>query len=97
MASIKDLKKDIDSLIFEIISDCFTFGGLHPDDKADKLSDIVSDAVSLRNELIKRANSPKRSDDHKVVRTHFQLVEKDLFTGVDKLCNRLSALSAKKE
>jgi hypothetical protein len=96
MPSIRKLKKDIDYLIFEVISDCFTFGTLHPDDKEEEVSGIISDAVILRNDLIKRVNNPEKNDDPKSLRSHFKLVEKDLFTGTDKLCGRLSALHLKK-
>ncbi len=96
MANVRELKKDIDYLIFEIISDSFTYGGLHPGEKDDAISGIISDAVNLRNDLIHRVNNPVKNGDHKSVRTHFQTVKKDLFTGIDKLCRRLSALSEKK-
>jgi hypothetical protein len=97
MPSIRKLKKDIDYVIFEVISDCFTFGTLHPDDKDEEVSGIISDAVSLRNDLIKRVNNPEKTGDPKLLRSHFKLVEKDLFVGTDKLCGRLSSLHGKKE
>lgn len=97
MASIKRLKKDVDYIIFEVISDCFSFGGLHPDEKAEEVTAILSDAVNLRNDLIRRINNPEKSEDPKAVRAHFQKVEKDLYTGVDKLCVRLSALPGAKK
>jgi hypothetical protein len=95
MPSIRKLKKDIDYLIFEVISDCFTFGTLHPDERAEEVSGIIADAVSLRNELITRVNNPEITDDPKSVRSHFKGVEKDLFVGADKLCGRLSDLHGK--
>jgi hypothetical protein len=97
MPSIRKLKKDIDYLIFEVISDCFTFGTLHPDEKAEEVSGIITDAVSLRNDLIRRVNNPEKTDDPKSLRSHFQLVEKDLFVGADNLCGRLSALHGKEK
>jgi hypothetical protein len=96
MPSIRKLKKDIDYLIFEVISDCFTFGTLHPDDKEEEVSGIIADAVILRNDLIRRVNNPEKTDDPKVTRSHFKPVEKDLFVGTDKLCGRLSDLHGKK-
>ena len=33
MASIKNLKKDIDYLFFELISDCFLFTSIHKGEK----------------------------------------------------------------
>ncbi len=97
MPSVRKLKKDIDSLIFEVISDCFTFGTLHPDEKVEEVSGVISDAVTLRNDLIKRTNNPAKSDDPKSVRLHYRLIEKDLFVEMDKLCGRLTALHGKAE
>ncbi|MBP1665905.1 MAG: hypothetical protein H6Q23_765 [Bacteroidetes bacterium] len=97
MPSIRKLKKDIDYLVFEVISDCFTFGTLHPDDKEEEVSGIIADAVVLRNDLIRRVNNPVKTDDPKSLRSHFKLVEKDLFIGTDQLCGRLSALHGKEK
>lgn len=95
MASIRELKKDIDYLVFEVISDCFVFSGVHPDNKSDELSQIITDAVNFRNDLIARVNNPDGKDNPKIVRAYYKAVEKDLLVGVDKLFNRLSALTAK--
>jgi hypothetical protein len=96
MASVRSLKKDIDYLIFEVISDCFAFSAIHPDDKSDELSAIISDAVNFRNDLIARVNNPDGKDNPKIVKAYYKAVEKDLITSVDKLFDRLSALSKKK-
>ncbi|HNY51849.1 MAG TPA: hypothetical protein PK727_01525 [Bacteroidales bacterium] len=97
MPSVRKLKKNIDTLVFEVISDCFTFGTLHPDEKPEEVSGIITDAVSLRNDLIKRANNPSGSKDPKSTRLHFRTIEKDLWVGLDKLCGRLTALHDKAE
>ncbi len=94
MASVRELKKDIDYLVYEVLSDCFAFSGMHPDDKADELSLIISDAVGLRNDLIARVNNPDGKDNPKIVKAYYKSVEKDLLKGVDKLFTRLSGLSA---
>ena len=96
MASVRGLKKDIDSLIFEVISDCFVYTGLNPDNNTDKVSTIISDAVNLRNDLISRVNNPDGKDNPKIVKAYYKSVKRDLNTGVDKLFKRLSSLSAKK-
>lgn len=96
MPSVRRLKKDIDYLVFEVISDCFSFGRLHQDEKAEEVAGIISDAVCLRNDLIKRVNNPVKGDDPAVIRNHFRNVTKDLYTGIDSLCTRLSGLAPKK-
>jgi hypothetical protein len=96
MASVRELKKDIDYLVFEVISDCFVFQGLHPDHKTDELTALITDAVNLRNDLIARVNNPDGKDNPKIVRAYYKAVGKDLLTGVDSLFTRLSKLTKKK-
>jgi hypothetical protein len=95
MASVRELKKDIDFLIYEVISDCFVFSGLHPDIKSDELSAIISDAVDFRNDLIARVNNPDGKDNPKIVKAYYKALEKDLLTGADKLFSRLSEMTKK--
>lgn len=97
MASVRELKKDIDYLIFEVISDCFVFSNLHPENKTEELTGLISDAVEFRNDLIARVNNPDGKDNPKIVKAYYKAVEKDLVTGVDKLFDRLSALTTKKK
>jgi hypothetical protein len=96
MASIRELKKDIDYHVFEVISDCLVYSNIHPENKTDELSVLISDAVEFRNDLIARVNNPDGKDNPKIVRAYFKSVEKDLLAGVDKLFKRLSTISAKK-
>jgi hypothetical protein len=95
MASVRELKKDIDYLVYEVISDCFVFSGLHPDIKSDEISALISDAVDFRNDLIARVNNPDGKDNPKIVKAYYKSVEKDLLTGVDKFFSRLSAMTKK--
>ena len=97
MASIKQLKKDIDNQIFSIIADCLLYTGLYPGNKSEEVSDIIEDAVSLRNDLFARVNNPDGKDNPVVVRKYFASVKSDLRDGTDKLCQRLSAVSRKKK
>jgi hypothetical protein len=97
MASIRELKKDIDYLVFEVISDCFVYSNVHPDNKTDELTALISDAVEFRNDLIVRVNNPDGKDNPKIVKAYYKAVQKDLLSGVDKLFEKLSSISAKKK
>lgn len=97
MASVKQLKKDIDNQIFAIISDCLLYSGLHPDDKTGDISDIIEDAVSLRNDLFARINNPEGKENPSVIKKYYAAVKTDLAGGTDKLCQRLSVVSKKKK
>ena len=96
MANLREIKKDIDNKVFEIVSDCLVFSQIHPDVKTDDVASIVEDAVSLRNDLFTRVNSPEAKGDPGLVRKHFRTIKKDLAENTDKLCQRLSDISKKK-
>jgi hypothetical protein len=95
MASVRELKKDIDYLIYEVISDCFVFSSIHPDVRSEELTAIISDAVELRNDLIARVNNPDSKDNPKIVKAFYRSVGKDLLSGADQLFSRLSELTKK--
>lgn len=95
MASVRELKKDIDYLIYEVISDCFVFSNLHPDIKPEEVTAIISDAVDFRNELIARVNNPDGKDNPRIIKAYYKAISKDLLSGSDKLFTRLSGLTKK--
>jgi hypothetical protein len=97
MASIRDLKKKIDELIFEVLADCFTFSGMHAGEKNEKAKEIINDAVNLRNDLIARVNNPEGKANPKIIKSYFKSIEKDLYTGADSFFERLSSLSSSKK
>lgn len=93
MASIKSLKKDIDFLFFELISDCFMFTSLHDGPKRTDAQNLIEEAVAARNELIERANHPDGKDNPAIVKGYYATLRKDLFEKVDGYFERLSAIS----
>ncbi len=97
MANIRRLKKDIDSQIYGVISDCFTFSTLYPEDKPEEVTGIISDAVNFRNELMHKVNNPSREAGPKGIKVHYQMVNKELIAGADKLFERLSSVSKKRK
>lgn len=93
MASIRNAKKDIDYLVSEVISDCYTYLYLHGDTNREKVNSIIEGVVNKRNEFIQRVNSPAKEWDRKQVRTHFNGVYSDLITVVDDSFTKLSELT----
>jgi hypothetical protein len=96
MASIRDLKKDIDYLVFEVISDCFTVMSVQPLDKSDDLAEVVADAVKLRNELFSRVKHPGGKDNPELTKAYYKKIKLDLLEGIDSLFDRLSKITKKK-
>ncbi len=92
MASIRAIKKDIDCLVGEVISDCYLAIYFHPDKKQDIVS-VMEEAVELRNTLFKQVNHPADKQNASLVKKHFAQVRRDLFSKVDALFQKLSGLA----
>lgn len=89
MASRRRLKKDIDYLSFEVISDCYNYSYLHPG-KDNKVMEIVKDTIVNRNQLIARVNHPDGKSNPKIVKAYYKAVFNDLITKTDESFSRLS-------
>ena len=89
MASLRFIKKDVDFLVSEVISDCWMFMYLHPGKKYDEAVDVISEAVELRNKLYNKINHPDKNG----VKKYYKSVNEELLKGVDALFLKISALT----
>jgi hypothetical protein len=92
MASLRVIKKDIDFLISEVISDCWVFLYINDGKKKDEIVAIINEAVDLRNALYSKVNNPDKEN----IKNHYRNINKELFTGVDTLFLKVSKLAEKK-
>ncbi|MFC0877716.1 hypothetical protein ACE01N_14050 [Saccharicrinis sp. FJH2] len=89
MAKIRDLKKDVNFLTSEVISQAFFVQYLFPETKEEKLSAVIEKAVLLRNNTIKSINGYKK--EGKVKAFYREIQEKfvkevfELFDALNKL------------
>jgi hypothetical protein len=77
MASIKELKDDINYITYDLLNECFTYKNYHPE-KNGEVDKVIREIVKLRNELIARVNHPEGKDDRKILRAHFNKIRSDL-------------------
>ncbi len=82
MASIRKLKKDINYLTYELLTEVFAYRHFHPDMKDQRFEDILGRIISIRNDLITRANHPEAADET-LVHEHFSKVRQDMVKLVD--------------
>ncbi len=83
MAKIRDIKNEVNYLVYEIISDCNTYISLHPENK-DKTVQLVEEAVELRNKLIQKINHPDELSPK-----YFTDIRNELIQGADKIFEKL--------
>jgi len=88
MASIKNLKKDINYILGDVIEECYTWELINP--KADKKASeaIIDEAIEAFDTLIEMVNA-KNIENKKV---HFKGVEASLETTANKLIERVNQL-----
>lgn len=91
MASVKDLKKDIDLLMSLVLNDCFSV--MEYNDKVDNdvILKIAGDVIQKHRELRLRANHPDGKDNPKLVKKYYAGLMSDAMKETDAALERLSA------
>ena len=91
MASVKSIKKDIDYLVSEVISDSYLTIYFHPE-KKEKAVEVMEAAVALRNQLVVKANNPAEKNNPHLVKRHYGQLRRELLEGVDGLFQKISEI-----
>jgi len=89
MSSVKNLKKDINYILSDVIEECYLWQ-LQQDDvkKADKAEKIIDESISTFDNLIEKVN--QKSVENK--KSHFKGIQKELKEKVAKLFVKLEKL-----
>jgi soluble cytochrome b562 len=88
MASKRILKRNINYLASEIISECLIYKSFNPDVKAEKVEEIMAQVLDRRAEMLREANKTKVAD----VKKHFADIQK----GFESCISLLDALDPEK-
>ncbi|WP_346855672.1 hypothetical protein [uncultured Draconibacterium sp.] len=91
MASVRDLKKDIDLILSLALSDCFYV--LEYNQKVDEKAvyEIAGEIVQKHRELRLRAIHPDGKDNPKLVKKYYKALIQDMLVAVDSSLEKLSA------
>jgi len=92
MASLRDLKKDINFLTSEIFTECYVKQFAKADVDKKNLAGIMVEAVKFRNEFIARTNHYDGKDNPKVVKDYFKKLRHDLLAGYIKMSKDIEGL-----
>ncbi len=89
MASIKNLKKDINYVLSDIIEECYVWQILQEDDKKSaKAEKIIDETIDTFDALIEKVNA-KNVDNRK---THFKAIGKELEEKANGLLAKIQKL-----
>jgi hypothetical protein len=93
MASRKALKKDINYLYSELLTECFKLSIVSPADNHEKIEVLFNKIFLSSNDFIIRAGKPDGKDNPKLVKAYYRKLGQDLLNDVMSISKELEELS----
>lgn len=93
MPSRRNIKKDINSVLGDVLEECYSEMLNNPEKNDDKINAIIDEAVDLADDLVARVNGAKKLKSRKEVKANFQSIIDDLHDKAIGYVERLNALS----
>ncbi len=88
MANVRDLKKDINYVLGDIIEAVYIWELTNPDKDNKKAEDIIEEAIQTFDELIVKVNMKKVENK----KSHFNAINAELEQRGKKLIDQINAL-----
>ncbi len=95
MANLRDLKKEIDYRLEELVFDCDMALCYHPS-KEQEIFDVMQEAVAVRNNLYAKAMNPAEPHNRSLVRKHYAALRSEMVAAYGELFDKLSAINSAK-
>ena len=92
MASRRALKKDINYLYSELLTECFKLSIISPKENHDKLEVLFNKIFLSSNDFIIRAGKPDGKDNPKLVKAYYKKLGQDLLNDVMGISKELEEL-----
>jgi hypothetical protein len=90
MASIRNLKKDIDLLMSMVLNDCFYVVEYNPKVDSQAVMKIAGDVIEKHREFREKVNHPDGKENPKLVRQYYADLSKELLETANEAFERLS-------
>lgn len=88
MASVQNLKKDVNYVISDIIEECYIWQLIHDEAQAEKADKLIDEAIQIFDDLIARINTKKVENK----KQHFKTISQDLESKAIGLIDKLAKL-----
>lgn len=93
MASKKNLKKDINFLIDEVIGTCLIRQSIQTGKQEKELDDIMNEMLIFRDEMIEKVNNPQLTEADKNLRTYYRNLYGELIKKVNDTFDKLNEMT----
>ncbi|MBP3439684.1 MAG: hypothetical protein J6K24_00325 [Tidjanibacter sp.] len=91
MASLRQIKKQIDYVVNEVVYDCYLSLGFHAD-KQEEIVALMQQVVDMRNNLMELVNNPAEPHNPSLVRKHYAYVRAQLVERTEEIWGKLSEI-----
>jgi hypothetical protein len=91
MAKRRILKKCINNLTFDLISECYVFSFFHRDTKSEKINGVMEEILKMRNEMVDKINNQDQKNSPKENRKYY----KNVATHMQKMVDVMDKLGEK--
>ena len=88
MASVKNLKKDINYVLGDIIEECYVWELLNPKADNKNAEAIIDEAISSFDSLIEKVNAKKVADK----KAHFKAINVEFEKTANELLAKINSL-----
>ena len=95
MANLRQLKKEIDYILEEVVFDCDMAMCFQPS-KEKEIFEVMQEAVAVRNNLYAKAMNPAEPHNRSLVRKHYAVLRAEMEDAFGALFEKLSAINGKK-
>lgn len=92
MASVRLLKKEINSITEELISECIFRLELPKNGNSEELISLVDEVIVLRDETIQKLQAPKKERDAKNVKLAFGEIKKNYIDALNQIIEQLNKI-----
>ncbi len=93
MASKKNLKKDINFLVDDIVGTCMMHQSMGSNKNQEKLDHIIEDILQFRETLISQVNNPELPESAKTLRSYYRELYQELLQKVDEAYDKINSLT----
>lgn len=95
MANLRNLKKEIDYRLEEVVFDCDMAICFQPS-KENEIFEVMQEAVAVRNDLFTKVNNPAEPHNRSLVHKHYAAVRAEMVEAFDTLFAKLSKINEAK-
>lgn len=66
MASVKNLKKEVNNMVFDVVEECFSIQLYNPS-KKEATDEFINEAADYLSEILRRINAAEKKADYNAI------------------------------